>query len=125
MTPPPKRRWPRFTLRTLFVVVTMFGVWLGWNVKQVRERERFLTEIPIRGGTFDDTIPVCSPLGTMPTPPDPVPLVWSWLGARSISTNSVSLPSDRFSPDEIIQIRRLLPEVMVGVAPRRQSPATH
>ena len=30
-----KPRWLRFSLRTLFVVVTIFGVWLGWNLKIV------------------------------------------------------------------------------------------
>ena len=36
------RRWFRFTLRTLFVLLTFFGVWLGWNLHQVREREAIL-----------------------------------------------------------------------------------
>ena len=38
----PKRRWFRFSLRTLFVVVTVFCVWLGWLGWQwriVQERE--------------------------------------------------------------------------------------
>ncbi len=30
MTATPNRRWPRFTLRTLFVVVTVFGVGAAW-----------------------------------------------------------------------------------------------
>ena len=38
MTPAPKRRWLRFTLRTLFVVVTVFSIWLGWQASVVRER---------------------------------------------------------------------------------------
>ena len=39
-TPPPSR-WFRFSLRTLFVVVTVFGVFFGWVVYQlnwIRER---------------------------------------------------------------------------------------
>jgi len=38
---PPRRRWPRYSLRTLFVVVTVFGVSLGWlgvQVKWIRDR---------------------------------------------------------------------------------------
>jgi hypothetical protein len=27
---PPRRRWFRFSLRTLFVVVTLLGIWLGF-----------------------------------------------------------------------------------------------
>ena len=51
----PRRRWFRFafSLRTLFVVVTIFGVWLGWLVWQmqiVRDRRlvmAYLDEIRI------------------------------------------------------------------------------
>ena len=38
----PNRRWLRFSLRTLFVVVTVIACWLGWNLHQVRERDRLL-----------------------------------------------------------------------------------
>ena len=41
----PKRRWFRFSLRTLFVVVTVFGFWLGWQLSIVRERKAVLSEI--------------------------------------------------------------------------------
>ena len=47
MTAPPRRRWFRFafSLRTMFVVVTIFGVWLGWNLKIVLERKAVLREL--------------------------------------------------------------------------------
>jgi len=32
------RRWLRFSVRTLLVAVTIFCVWLGWQVNWVRER---------------------------------------------------------------------------------------
>jgi len=35
---PPRRRWFRFSLRTFFVVLTIFGVWLGVQVKWIRDR---------------------------------------------------------------------------------------
>ena len=37
----PRRHWFRFSLRTLFVVVTVFGIglaWLGWELQLVRRR---------------------------------------------------------------------------------------
>jgi hypothetical protein len=37
-TPYPKRRWFRFSLRTLFVVVTVFGCWLGYELNWIRQR---------------------------------------------------------------------------------------
>jgi hypothetical protein len=42
MTPAPKRRWFRFSLRTLFVAVTVFAIWLGLELKFIRERRDFL-----------------------------------------------------------------------------------
>ena len=44
-TPVPKRRWFRFRLRTLFVVVTVVGAFVGflrWNAIQTRERREFI-----------------------------------------------------------------------------------
>ena len=40
MTAPaaPRRRWFRYSLRTFFVVLTIFGVWLGAQVKWIRDR---------------------------------------------------------------------------------------
>ncbi len=51
MSSTPRRRSLRFafSLRTLFVVVTIFGVWLGWNLSIVRERNelmRLLRHLP-------------------------------------------------------------------------------
>jgi hypothetical protein len=45
MTSAPKRRWFRFSLRTLFVVVTVIACWLGWNVHVVRQRQAVWREI--------------------------------------------------------------------------------
>jgi hypothetical protein len=38
--PRARRRWVRFSLRTLLVVVTVFGVWLGIKVDQARRQKR-------------------------------------------------------------------------------------
>jgi hypothetical protein len=41
----------RFGLRTLFLAPTLFAVWLGWNVYQVRQRarmEQYVASIPSR-----------------------------------------------------------------------------
>jgi hypothetical protein len=38
----PKRRRFRFSLRTLFVLVTIVGVWLGFQLNWIRERHEFL-----------------------------------------------------------------------------------
>ena len=41
----PKRRWFRFSLRTLFLVVTVFCLWLGWQASVVRERKSLLRSL--------------------------------------------------------------------------------
>lgn len=43
----PKRRWFRFAfnLRCLFVLVTVFGAWLGWHLHVVRGRQLVLQEL--------------------------------------------------------------------------------
>jgi hypothetical protein len=43
--PPKKRRWFRFSLRTMFVAFTLVAVWLGWNVHIVRQRKAKLAEL--------------------------------------------------------------------------------
>ena len=42
---PTDRRGPRFTLRTLFVTVTLAACWLGWNVNVVHQRTRMREEL--------------------------------------------------------------------------------
>ena len=44
MTDKPTRRWFRFGLRTLFVVMTLVAVWLGWQASIVRERNALIAE---------------------------------------------------------------------------------
>jgi hypothetical protein len=41
MLVPPKRRWFRSSLRTLFVMVTLVAVWLGWQVRWLEQRDEF------------------------------------------------------------------------------------
>jgi hypothetical protein len=41
-TQTPPRRWFRYSLRTMFVVVTLFALWLGWELKFIRDRRSFL-----------------------------------------------------------------------------------
>jgi hypothetical protein len=39
----PKRRWFRFSLRTMFVVVTVLAIWLGYHINWARQRRDALS----------------------------------------------------------------------------------
>jgi hypothetical protein len=47
---PRKSRWFRFSLRTMFVLVTMVCVWLGWEVSVSRFRGKTRSLIEVCGG---------------------------------------------------------------------------
>ena len=49
--PKPRRRWFRFQLRTLLIAMTVFAVWLGWNMHQRRQHQKVIAEIRAMGGT--------------------------------------------------------------------------
>jgi len=42
----PKRRWLRFSLRTMLVMFTVVAVWLGWNARLVHQRQKLLHSLP-------------------------------------------------------------------------------
>ena len=75
----PKRRRFRFSLRTLFVVITVLTVWLGWNVYQVRTREMVRQYIVNsgQGGLV---------LGPPEKPWKSLPIMWRLLGVEPVQT---------------------------------------
>jgi hypothetical protein len=67
----PKRRWLRFSLRTLFVLVTIIGVGAGWVTYQlnwIRERHKWREWLNAHAGGGS--------IGGMQDEPRP-PLPWS------------------------------------------------
>ena len=104
MTAPPKRRWFRFSLRTMFVLVTVFAIWLGWNVRQVRQRAEVVSQVEANGGWVLRTSP-----GLMATSGN-LPFSWWLVGARPVYT--VSLDRD-YEPAKQARIEQLFPEAFV------------
>ena len=49
---PTRRPWFRFSLRTMFVVVTVFAVWLGWRPHDMRARQAAYHQIMSNRGSF-------------------------------------------------------------------------
>src|SRR5256885_1568657 len=61
----PPRRWFRWSLRTMFVVVTAFGCWLGWQVNWIRQRHEALKRNEESRAIFP-TVGGLQPTGTFP-----------------------------------------------------------
>jgi hypothetical protein len=76
-----KCRCVRFSLRTLFVLVTLFAIWLGWNIQIVRRRSATRAALLTVGCEIDDE-------GTFPGRVAPqqaqIPLARQLLGDRAI-----------------------------------------
>jgi len=108
MSEAPKRRWFRFSLRTMFVAMTACTLifWLAWNIEQVREREQVLIMLDSQSVMFGD-YPVAVPRGSMP-------LIWKLLGAKRIDL--IKLPRN-FNEEQMSNIKYLFPEAIVAEVP--------
>jgi hypothetical protein len=118
MTPIPKHRWLRWFLGTLFVVLTAFGVGLGWQVGIVQQRKHLLHEIKSAGGHYYlaqwplPTGPMG--MGRADSHPELVPWWRVWLGDERI--NEINVP-DHSSREYVEHVRAVFPDAMVGPPP--------
>ena len=55
MIPAPKR-WFRYSLRTLFVVVTVLCLWMAWNANLVQKRKHLIRWADTKGVRFNPWI---------------------------------------------------------------------
>lgn len=129
------RRWLRWSLRTMFVLVTVVCVFLSWiipNVTQVRERERLLGSAGVlrvgefikapaaRGYSRDipaESFPSGSPMPSHKYLPrsEPVakrvPVSWSLLGAKP--ANYLMIDRYTWSQSDFSYIREMFPEATI------------
>ena len=52
----PKRRWPQFSLRTMFVVVAVLGCSLGYELNWIRQRRALVHEAEILDRKFQNYV---------------------------------------------------------------------
>ena len=108
----PRRRWLRFGLRTMFVVLTVFSVWLGWQAKIVRDRREALAKLESDGSkvmTTDDVEPLLGINDMYSWNDAPWPTIprWrKWIGDKPIVHIVVQKPKD----GDLEQLHQLFPE---------------
>jgi hypothetical protein len=105
-----KHRWFRFSLRTLFVVVTVVCCWLGWEFRFVQERKAALKAVH----DHYDKMPGINGFGAISCPflvaqtmnghPPTIPAIRTCMGDRPVGFITVPLQSEANS------LKRLFPE---------------
>lgn len=108
-------RLPRYGLRTLFVMVTVFACWLGWEVKYVHQRQAALSEIGKHPGSYAfllSDFDVVSLRNWWPEPgSEPRIPVWrTWIGDET----AVGIGLADGTEEDIKRVRELFPEVPPG-----------
>jgi hypothetical protein len=115
-----QRRWLRFSLRTLLVVMTVLGVWMGRQLSWVRERDALLSDVLARGDAWTDAIPA-----RWQTPAR-LPFGWRLFGAEPLATiwiqnrgfdKGETLVADEFlvGSDEARRLRAAFPEAYIHI----------
>ena len=103
-SPKPKRRWFRYSLRTMFVVVTLVCGWLWWQLRIVHQRRGMLKWIE-QCGCHTANSYNWQGLGL----PNPVPVWRQWMGDTQV--DFIMFREDN-TPDkeQLERIRRLFSE---------------
>ena len=112
VTTTPRRRWFRFSLRTLFVVVTVFAAWLGWELNWIRERRLIANGAP-RWVVFD------TQLGTQHLVQPKAPgILWIFGEPGYAAVRLVVCIDDQNGDEdkEIMRAKGLFPESLVELA---------
>jgi hypothetical protein len=85
----PRRRWGSFSLRTMFVLMTVLCCWLGWEMSIVRQRQSVLKELKLNPD-YRVTLAADWEKGPMPGvwPDIPavaaIPTMRTWLGDQAV-----------------------------------------
>jgi len=108
MTHAPKRRWFRFSLRTLFVVVTVIACWLGWSLNWMRDRAEARAWIQEHGYLVPRELvprPVAAPWGLR---------LFREQGEFSVGIEAQKVPVNELKP-LARKLQRLFPESFVQI----------
>lgn len=116
MTEKQRGRWYRFSLRTMFVVVTLFCCWLGWQTSVVRQRRAFIAELKTKPAfqvtPARDWKPMYPP-GVPSRPAAKVSLVRAMLGDEAIQEIWVTPYMEGYTEADRSRVAKILPEADV------------
>jgi hypothetical protein len=123
---PTRYRWFRFSLRSLFVIVTLLAVCVAWPLRHVNRRRAERTWIEQHGGSVDVFLrpkPIEDGSGLYiesyqrvmgPEVEPEIPRWRRWLGDESY--NQIYMPQGTSQAD-LDRARAIFPEARVDVAP--------
>jgi len=120
----PHRRWFRFTLRTLFVVVTVLGCGLGYQLNWIRERHRVLDKFNLieGNGLRVECWRSVDMTGTFSSLARSAPLSLRVLGEPGVGDIRIEAPPDIAHAEER-HVRKLFPEARISVSYRPRMPS--
>ena len=109
----PPRRWFRFSLRTLLIVITLLACWLGWESSIVRRRQAVMKEFEAKEAfrvfTADAWVGRYPPGAKLP-PVATVPLVRRLLGDKAIQEVSYTAWYGGFAEADLEKLKQTFPE---------------
>ena len=111
----PRRHWFRFSLRTLFVLVTLVACWLGWQMKFIRDRKEMRAWIVANGGNIgnSDDLFFDDPFGESEVSARQVSWLRHLLGDKGV--DYIELSSEHSEP-VCQRIAKLFPESKIGIS---------
>jgi len=98
----------RYSLRCLFVALTLCALWIGWQTNIVRQRQALLRLVRDAGGVVADEYPVQTG-GTACAAPPSASLFRGLIGDQAVGT--IGVPDSL--TDEYDRIARAFPEAAV------------
>lgn len=109
--------WLRFSLRTMFIVVTVLCCWLGWESSIVRGRQTLLKELRTRPSVSVTTAEQWAAMFVPRSPPLPagqqrasVSIVRRWLGDEAVQEIGYSKHYQPLSEAELKRLTKVFPE---------------
>lgn len=113
MTEPKRRLWFKFSLRTLFILVTILCCWLGWEASIVHQRKQTVRDLE-QNNAFEFMLADAYAQIFPPNAPNlkvaKVPLVRAWLGDKPVQIIYYTSHFQGFSQTELDRLAKTFPE---------------